>query len=159
MRLFVAIFPPPEAREALSKARSGLRVKGETRWTRPENIHLTLKFLGEVPEETTKRITDALKEIAKRHATFDLTPSDFGGFPSERKARVIWAGMDGEVNRLRALAKDVEDALEAEGFEREKREFSPHLTLGRARKRPVSLEVKREAMIPGFEVKEMRLVK
>lgn len=161
MRLFVAVFPPMEVREALASAAGGLRVSGEVRWVRSENVHLTLKFLGEVPDESTAHISRALGALAGRHEPFGLVPSGFGGFPSGRKARVIWAGTRGDVEALAALAEDLESSLEPLGFEREKRPFSPHLTLGRARRRPVRVEVERdspETGFPGFRVEEVVLV-
>lgn len=159
MRLFVAIFPPPEVQKALAESRDTLRVEGAARWTRPENIHLTLKFLGEVPDERSEGFPRALKEISGRHGPFELLPSGFGGFPSKRKARVVWAGMTGQLERLRALAEDVEATFATLGFEREKRGFSPHLTVGRAKNKPVTLGTEQEVEAPGFGVEEIRLVK
>lgn len=159
VRLFVAIFPPPEIQKALAASTSGLRVGGDARWIRPENIHLTLKFLGEVSETAADEISDALRKSAEKHSPFELSPSGFGAFPSERRARVIWAGADAGLEPLRALAEDIESSLEPLGFGRENRGFSPHLTLGRAKKRPVKVEVAHEAEIPGFEAKEIHLVK
>lgn len=160
MRLFVAVFPPPEIQKALAASTSVLRIEGDARWIRPENIHLTLKFLGEVLEDgAANEIADTLEKIAGRHNPFDLSPSSFGAFPSEGKARVIWIGAKGGIEPLRALAEDIETSLEPLGFERGRRSFSPHFTLGRAKKKPVKIEVEREIEIPGFEAKEIHLVK
>ncbi len=159
MRLFVAVFPPPEIQKALSKSTSGLRIEGPARWIRPENIHLTLKFLGDSRDEAVGRIASALRETASRHRLFNLAPSGFGGFPRPEKARVVWAGAKGGAEPLRALAEDVESSLEPLGFERENRVFSPHFTLGRAKKKPMKMEVEKEMAIPGFVVNEIHLVK
>ncbi|MBA2692971.1 MAG: RNA 2',3'-cyclic phosphodiesterase [Rubrobacter sp.] len=164
MRLFFAIFPPKEIQKAMSDSASGLRVAGDVRWVRPENIHLTLKFLDEVSDEKAEKVADFFANVAERHAPLALAPSGFGGFPSERKARVIWIGAKGATETLRALAEDIESECENLGFERESRPFSPHFTLGRARKRFVEIEVEREAEtrgaeIPAFEAKEIHLVK
>ena len=159
MRLFVAIFSPPEIRKSLAASTSGLRVEGEARWVRPENIHLTLKFLGETPEDEIGEISSVLGKLAERHAPFELAPSGFGGFPRMDKAKVIWIGAKGDIERLLALAEDIETSLENLGFERESRGFSPHFTIGRAKKRPVKMEVERGAEIPAFEAKEMILAK
>ncbi len=158
MRLFIAIFPPTEIRESLASSTSGIRVEGGARWVRSENIHLTLKFLGEVSDEA-EGIASALREAASRHAPFELAPSGFGGFPSERKTRVIWAGAKGDIHPLRDLAEDVEASLEPLGFERESRRFSPHFTLGRAKRRPVKMEIENEPDIPAFVVEEILLIK
>jgi RNA 2',3'-cyclic 3'-phosphodiesterase len=159
MRLFVAVFPPVETRKALASSADGLRVEGDARWVRAENIHLTLKFLGDVPDGKAGEISAALESVAGRHAPLELAPSNFGGFPRMEKARILWAGAKGEVESLRALAEDVEDSLEALGFERESRDFFPHFTLGRAKKRPVKVEVEGETDFPAFTAREIILVK
>lgn len=159
MRLFVAIFPPPEIRDSLAASTNSIRIEGDARWVRPENIHLTLKFLGEVSDETVRGIPTALGKAAAGHAPLELSPSGFGSFPSERRARVIWVGAKGDVDGLRDLAEDIEASLEPLGFERESRGFSPHFTLGRAKKRPVKMEVESEPDIPAFEVEEILLIK
>ena len=160
MRAFVAIFPPPEVREALSAGARGLRIAGDVRWVRPENVHLTLKFLGDVPEQDLDRLAEALEPVRARHEPFLAVPSGFGAFPSARRARIVWAGIGEGSERLRALARDVEDSLEPLGFERERRDYVPHLTLGRARSRPVSLEPAANLSIPpGFSVSRVELMK
>lgn len=145
MRLFVAIFPPMEVREALREAASGLPVKGKVRWIPASNIHLTLKFLGEVEEDGVEGIRSVLGEISRRHEPFEIELSGFGAFPSERRARVLWSGVSGGADRLRDIAGDLEAAFEALGFEGERRLYAPHITLGRARGRPATLESTRDA--------------
>lgn len=139
MRTFVAIFPPPEVRKKLLRTARRLRIIGEVRWTKTENVHLTLKFLGEVPEESLDRIGGALREVAGRHGGFEVEAGGFGAFPSMEKARVLWAGVGEGAAPLRDLAGDVENALEPLGFGGEDRAYTPHITLGRARGRPVVL--------------------
>ena len=140
MRTFIAIFPPLETRKELLRTAQDLNIRGEIRWTKPENVHLTLKFLGEVPEESLTDIGGALREVAARHETFEIEADGFGAFPSAEKARVLWAGVGEDAARLRTLAGEVEDALEPLGFEREGRAYAPHITLGRAGSRsPVAL--------------------
>ncbi len=159
MRIFVAVFPPPEVRGALSGAARELPVVGEIRWVRPENVHLTLKFLGDVSEDDLDRVAEALELVRLRHAPFEAGLSSFGAFPSTRRARIVWAGIGEGSERLRALARDVEASLEPLGFEREDRAFVPHLTLGRARGRSVALEaVEAPSAIPGFTVCNVELV-
>jgi 2'-5' RNA ligase len=140
MRAFVAVFPPPEVQQALHRAALTLPSGDAFRLTAPAKIHLTLKFLGEVSEETLDRANESLAPIGEGHEPFEVATSDFGVFPSERKARILWAGVGEGSERLRDLARDVESALEAAGFEREARPYVPHMTLGRARGRPVGFE-------------------
>ncbi len=159
MRAFVAVSPPLEVREALAGAARELPVVGEVRWIRPENVHLTLKFLGDVSREDLPRIAGALEQVSLRHGPFEAGLSSFGGFPSARRARILWAGIGEGSEPLRALARDVEASLEPLGFEREDRAYVPHLTLGRARGRPVALEaVETPSPIPGFRVRSVELV-
>ncbi len=160
MRTFVAIFPPLEARKELLRTARNLNVKGEVRWTKPENVHLTLKFLGEVPEESLTDIGGVLREVAARHETFEIEADGFGAFPSAEKARVLWAGVGEDAARLRTLAGEVEDALEPLGFEREDRVFTPHITLGRAGGSPVAL-AQPVGTSPGslFEARRLELVR
>ena len=160
MRTFVAVFPPREVQEALAAAARGLPVAGKVRPTDPANLHLTLKFLGEVPHERLDRVAEALETLRARHEPFEATISGFGAFPSPRRARILWAGIGEGTDRLRALAHDVQSSLEALGFERETRTYLPHLTVGRARGRPVTLEAAQAPQpLPGFSVGSVELMK
>jgi len=159
VRIFVAVFPPAEVRKALVGAARELRVVGDVRWARPENVHLTLKFLGDVPEDDLDRVAEALQPVRLRHGPFEAGLWGFGAFPSARRARILWAGICEGSEPLGNLARDVGASLEALGFEREDRAYVPHLTLGRARGRPVSLEeVETPPPVPGFTVRNVELV-
>ena len=141
MRAFVAIFPPPELQTAVAGVLETVQhLDDKVRWVRPENIHLTLKFLGNVQEETLGNLRAALKETCAEHEPFDIGLARLGAFPSARRARILWAGVDAGSDRLRALVTDLESALTPLGFEREKRAFTPHLTLGRVRSRPANFD-------------------
>ncbi|MCA1688796.1 MAG: RNA 2',3'-cyclic phosphodiesterase [Actinobacteria bacterium] len=159
MRIFVAVFPPPEVRRALVGAARELPVVGEVHWTRPENVHLTLKFLGDVSGDDLDRVAEALEPVRLRHGSFEAGLSGFGAFPSARRARILWASTGEGSKRLGALARDVDASLEPLGFEREDRAYVPHLTLGRAGGRPVALEaVETPPPVPGFTVRNVELV-
>jgi len=140
MRTFVAVFPPRESGEALSQASHDLPANRDFRLVGPEKIHLTLKFLGEVAEDALDRVKQALEPVRERHEPFEITTSGLGAFPSRRRARILWAGIESGAGPLRALAADVENLLDTVGFEREARPYTPHLTLGRARARPAKLD-------------------
>ena len=140
MRAFVAVFPPPEVQEELHRAALALPSSEAFRLTAPEKIHLTLKFLGEIPEETLVRTRDFLGTACEGREPFEVETSGFGAFPSERRARILWAGIGEGSGQLRDLARDVESALAAVGFERETRPYLPHLSLGRVRGRPVGFD-------------------
>ena len=158
MRLFVAVFPPPEVQRALNEAARSLIPNNAFRLTAPERIHLTLKFLGDVSGEDLDRTVGALAPLSDDREPFDAATGDFGVFPSARRARVLWAGVGEGSEALGALARDVEALLEGVGFGREVRPYVPHLTLGRAR-RPVGFDPE-DARLPGlrFAVREVRLV-
>jgi 2'-5' RNA ligase len=159
VRAFVAVFPPLEVREALITVARGLPVTGEVRWVQPANVHLTLKFLGDVSEDDLGRVAEALEPVRLRHGPFEAELSGFGAFPSARRARILWAGIGEGSDRLRALARDVEASLEPLGFEREDRAYIPHLTLGRARGRPVALEPTETLLtVARFSVRHMELM-
>ena len=133
MRLFVAVFPPPEVQKALARAARALP-RNPFRLTPPDRVHLTLMFLGEASPQDLPRLTRALEPIRNQPGAFQATVEDFGVFPSPRRARVLWAGIGEGAERLVALAEATEVILEPEGFARETRPFVPHLTLGRTRR-------------------------
>ena len=160
MRAFVAVFPPLEVRKtALSGALEAVRRSGDkVRWTRPENVHLTLKFLGDIREEALNDLCAALEETCGHHAPFDVGLTGLGAFPSERRARILWAGVGGGSERLCSLATDVDAAFAPLGFEREGRRYVPHLTLGRVRGRPASFELSRASVNLSFRARRAELV-
>jgi 2'-5' RNA ligase len=159
VRTFVAVFPPPEVREALFRAARDLPASKNFRLVGPEKIHLTLKFLGDVAEDDLNSVKQALEPVRESHEPFEVSTSGFGAFPSERRARIFWVGVGEGSGALRALARDVEDLLKPAGFEREGRPYMPHLTLGRAKGRPVKLdEVKKPSPALQFTVPGAELV-
>ncbi len=134
IRAFVAVNIPETIRAALAEAQGKLkRVPADVSWTAAQNIHLTLKFLGEIGESGAARVGRALEEATAPHAPFAVAVSGFGVFPPKGLPRVLWAGMVEGAEPLVSLQASVERALAALGFPREKRRFRPHLTLGRVR--------------------------
>ncbi|PYT81539.1 MAG: RNA 2',3'-cyclic phosphodiesterase [Acidobacteria bacterium] len=130
MRLFIALKIPPAVRENLATLLATLRaITKEPRWVRAENLHVTLKFLGEVGEDKLQAVRSALGKIRSEQVV-SLEFRGLGFFPNEKNPRVFWAGVEASTN-LKALAADIEGAMEKLRFPREKREFSPHLTLAR----------------------------
>ena len=137
-RLFVALEPPEPVRRRLAAIqgelrRSAGRAADEIRWVPPENVHLTLQFLGAVPSERVGGVETALRSAAGQARPLALELKGAGGFPNARRPRVLWAGVSGDVGALAALAADLERRLAPLGFPPEERAFSAHLTLGRAR--------------------------
>jgi 2'-5' RNA ligase len=134
MRAFIAIDLPNEVRAALADAQNALRkTRVKVSWARPENIHLTLKFLGEITDEQRVAIESALASLTVHHRPFTLSVAGAGGFPSLKSPRVIWIGCNEPTGALPKLQAEVETAAEALGFPREDRAFTAHLTLGRVK--------------------------
>jgi len=132
LRAFVAAEIPEGVLKALARVQAELKARGvRARWTRPANLHLTLKFLGNVPADRVAAAAAALGSVAAGHAPFTLTATGIGVFPNPNRPRVIWAGLAGAAGELARLQGGVECALEAIGFAREARPFHGHLTLGR----------------------------
>lgn len=136
IRTFIAIPVPSEGIRVLEDAVQRLHsaIGRSVRWVRPEGIHLTLKFLGDIQAEMAERVVDALQPVAAGFSPFELSISGLGVFPNCRRPRVLWAGVHGELETLSALQLAVNDAIGELGLPKEEREFSPHLTLGRVRR-------------------------
>jgi RNA 2',3'-cyclic 3'-phosphodiesterase len=136
VRLFVAIVPPPSVTAALDARLATLRAAWPgLRWTGPESWHLTLAFLGEVRGEVLPGLSERLSRAAHRHPARDLGISGAGAFPGPARARVLWAGIDGDQAALRALAASVAAGARRAGAPPpdEGRRFRPHITLARLR--------------------------
>ena len=135
MRLFVALEIPSDVREKLAALIRDLRnvepqsSRHRARWVKPENLHVTLKFIGEVPPEKVDAIRTTLSDVRSSQPV-ELRFRGLGFFPSEKRPRVFWAGMEASPN-LAPLAAEIEAGLEKLGIPREKREYTPHLTLAR----------------------------
>jgi 2'-5' RNA ligase len=134
LRLFVAVELGDGVRQALSDLQDNLRERGleRLRWVRGEGIHLTLKFLGDTQEEKVPQISEALSRAVAGTRRHRLSLGRIGTFGGKRP-RVLWVDLVGDTVELASLQADVEKGLSGLGFEREKRRFSPHLTLARVR--------------------------
>lgn len=130
MRVFIAIPLTRECRETLEQIQAPMRaLRADVRWTSIASIHLTLKFLGEIEPRVLPPLTSAIRSIDCE--PFGLCLRGLGGFPTLTNPRVIWYGVEGDTDRLASLQAAVETACENVGFERDRRAFHPHLTLGR----------------------------
>jgi 2'-5' RNA ligase len=166
MRAFVAIEVPEPLKVAMAAVQRRLKNAGvDANWSRPEGVHLTLKFLGEVREELAPEILEALSLALADAACFRLSFEGVGTFPNPASARVVWLGVAGEVGRLVALQAAVEEATAGLGMERDSRPYTPHLTLGRVkriRRRDAwlkGLEGVKDAALPGFDVTAVGLIR
>jgi 2'-5' RNA ligase len=135
IRSFIAIELSDEAKKGLAKLRKELERDEHkfVKWVDPGGIHLTLKFLGNIPSERVTEITEAIRKAVQGISSFHLEISGLGAFPSLKQARVLWVGVGGEVDKLSTLQQNIDSALAAVGFAKEERPFVPHLTLARIR--------------------------
>lgn len=145
MRLFLAINLDAPVRRAVIEATSAMRAAAPALgWVDDARLHLTLKFLGEQPEDIVPRMRSATDAVAQRHRAFPMRIREAGAFPNFRRARVVWMGIEQEP-RLELLHHDVEVACEVLGFELDGRAFRPHLTLARVKGRADENEMRQLA--------------
>ena len=134
IRSFLAFELPAPMKTVLSDALEKLKGAGlDVRWTAPANIHLTVVFLGDVAEKDIPFIEGAAGEICSRFRPFDASVNGVGIFGPRGRPRVLWAGVDGETERLALCKRELLEALKPVGLELDSRPFRPHLTLGRFR--------------------------
>lgn len=133
IRAFLALDPPAEVLREIGRVQGRLQrlIHGDIRWVRPEAIHLTLKFFGDISENDVENISVVVEKATAGAAPFSLAVGGAGVFPDQRRPRVLWLGMNGDVPRLLIFQKDLESKLEMIGFSGEERPFRPHLTLAR----------------------------
>ena len=132
MRAFWAIDLNQQVRSALREFQQRLRNHlPPIGWVRPESLHLTVKFLGEIDEEQLASIQQAVENGIKGFSPFSLQIEGVGGFPNMNQPRVLWAGVSGQIADLQRLVLQVEEALIPLGFPAESKAFRGHLTLAR----------------------------
>jgi RNA 2',3'-cyclic 3'-phosphodiesterase len=161
LRLFVAVTPPGPHLDTLSASVASWRdAAPPARWVAPDGQHVTLKFLGWTPSDRRAPLDDVLAMVAAGRRRARLSWGAVGAFPSPRRARVLWVGLDDPAGLLAGLAADLDAALEPLGWGREARPFTPHLTLARFRS-PARLEqlprLDDMAALPAFEVSAISL--
>jgi 2'-5' RNA ligase len=132
--LFVAIELTDQVRTVLADAQAALKRIGQgVRWVSPEQLHLTVKFLGEVDGGLVDRVAAAIRGVAERSVGFEMDVDDCGCFPPRGDVRIVWAGADEPSGAMRQCVEQIERELECIGFPRERQPFSAHITLGRVR--------------------------
>ena len=165
MRTFIAIEIPEEIKTALAALQSALRkANAAVSWTNPENIHLTLKFLGEIEERRLAGIARASMDAAAGVPPLTLRLDRTGVYPNARQPRVIWAGLAGEIELLQRMQRGLEEQLAAIGVKGDEKLFRPHLTVGRVKSNRNAREMVVQAdlyELPAFsfEVREILVMK
>lgn len=166
IRSFIAITIPEEVKEVLAGLVQGLKpIFPKISWVKPENMHITLKFLGNIREEDIGQIKQIMAKSCTDISPFSLQGQALGVFPTVNRARVIWTGLHGETALLEKLYLALETGLAQIGFAKEERPFRPHLTLGRiktrAKPKPLleAIHQYQTFSTPSFTVKEIVLFK
>jgi len=164
IRAFVAIEVPESIQREMASIQEHLRkTRASVSWVKPGNIHLTLKFLGNIEEGWVDPVLREMVNIAGEMEPFSIEVKGLGCFPNMRNPRVIWIGIEDRDDRATGLQSSLEASLEALGFAREGRQFTPHLTIGRFRTQAGKAELVEEVRRLGsqslgkIEVTEMIL--
>lgn len=138
IRTFIAVELDARLKQAIARVQEtlqgelhGLAPGVRMQWVRPDSIHLTLKFLGDIEEKEVGGMLQALEHVARDHASFSVDVKGFGVFPDLRAPRVLWMGLSGPTERLVRLAGSIDAALTPLGFPVEQKPYAPHLTLAR----------------------------
>jgi 2'-5' RNA ligase len=153
LRCFISIELPQALKQKITSVIERLVKTGaDVRWVVPENLHVTLKFLGPTPGNLIPDIEEKLRRAAGAHGRFTLKLSGAGAFPNERRPRVVWIGLV-DSDELLGLQRDIDASMEELGFEREDRPFSPHLTLGRVKSPRGNIALAKELdALRGFDI-------
>ncbi len=171
IRAFIAIELPESILAELDHVEARLKPqmpREAIRWVKADSIHLTLKFLGQVPSDQLDLITSSLRAAASGHAPFTLEVKEVGCFPNIHRPRVVWVGIQEDDHRLHVLQRAVENAIAPLGYPTEIRDFTPHLTLGRVARdvRPADqkiigdvVQAARAGSLGKWEVREVALIK
>ncbi len=147
MRAFIAIELPQKIRDFLGRIQEQLETSGaDVKWVKPENIHLTLKFLGEIDDKKMSGVSEILDAVAKDKDSFQIRISSLGAFPSTNSPRVIWVGISRGDAETKAIAKELEEKIAQIGIPKEDRPFSSHITIGRTRS-----TLRREKLVRGLQ--------
>jgi RNA 2',3'-cyclic 3'-phosphodiesterase len=133
MRSFIAIALPALVRDYIGKLQGTLRDAGaDVKWVEPENAHLTLKFLGEIDEQTAETVKEAMREACEAMPPFAIKLTSLGAFPDASNPRVIWIGISAGAQQATTVAGRLEERLALLGL-KEERSFTAHITIGRTR--------------------------
>ena len=159
-RVFCAVELPDVVRARLEDHILTLRKEvpeAAASWSRVENIHLTLKFFGNVEVNRIARISEAAERVVKQFSTFPIAVGETGVFPRPSRPQVLWIGVSDPSGQLSALQEKFEDECAAEGFEKEDRAYRPHLTIARLRKPEGERHLADAHLRMQFETIEVRL--
>lgn len=134
LRTFFAVELPDDVKRAAHNLHTMVEARpGVVKWLKSTNIHLTLRFLGPTPEEEVPRINEAVGGVIRDYADISLKIEGTGVFPRAQRPRVLWMGVQGQIDRLIAMVEDMNRALDPLGYPTDERDYAPHVTIGRIR--------------------------
>lgn len=140
MRLFIGIPLDIDTRKWISETCDSLKeTVHDVRWVRPENLHITMKFLGNSPESIIPEIAEVLQSVSV-YLPFEMEVGGIGAFSSLGSARVIWVGAYDETGTVNTIYKEIDEGMRILGYSGENRKYSPHITVGRSKKKPVTID-------------------
>lgn len=152
IRTFLCIEIPDQIRGRIAELQTSLKhLDARVSWVKPENIHLTLKFLGGVPGSRIESLCQAVSRAANSSSPFAVEINGTGCFPSPRNPRVLWVGVSNLPKELLRLHQEIEDQLAKEGFPRDTKRFAPHLTIGRIRSPEGAAGLAQKLIETGFD--------
>lgn len=158
MRTFIAVELTEEFKKKIEEVQIPLkRLGADVSWVKPGNVHAILKFLGEVTGDKIERVYEGTKKALEGIKGFKLSLKDLGCFPSIKRPRVVWIGVEKGKEELALMAKKIEQEMENIGYPKENREFSPHLTIGRV-KSPKNIErLAEQIKTTNFQTEEIEI--
>lgn len=134
IRSFLAFELPAGIKKTVARISGEVQHSGlDARWVKPENIHLTVVFMGTIKTENIGSLGEEVQKVCSGYGSFDIALKGMGCFPSRQRPRVLWIGLDGNLGRMSQFRDDLQRSLKAFGIKEERRRFKPHLTLGRFR--------------------------
>lgn len=165
MRVFISIELEDDIKEKICNLVSHLKQNNSNiRWVKPENLHITLAFLGEICNKKIPVLCRGLQRVSKTHNSFKITFSNLGFFPNPRNPRVLWIGIERN-NKLYNLKQDIDNVLDELGIYFNKKPFLPHLTIGRIKTKIInyeyfsSINFKSSTEVKGINLMESKLYK
>ena len=154
IRSFLAFELPEGIKKIVARVSGEIKHSGlDARWVKPDNIHLTVIFMGNIIADDVGRLGEEVRTVCSGYSSFNVAVRGLGCFPSRQRPRVLWIGLGGDIGRLSLLKDDLQKPLTAFGIKEENRRFKPHLTLARFRSmRKVGSEL--EAILKAYEALE-----
>ncbi len=134
IRTFISVPVPQSVFAVRNSLKETVVTKGaKIKWIPNDNYHLTLKFIGDMPEDEVEKVNQVIKNTISQHSSMSMSISGTGCFPKKERPRIFWVGINGDLSPLQSMVTDLNDALDPMGYPKETKEFVPHLTIARVK--------------------------